>query len=127
MTETAGGRAGISDINAYRKRCNLALGLLAGPTKDRIADGAYRRYYMHRTSHWLGHDVHDVRNRANLILERLLAPKEFDAPLATVFETVRLGAGFRFEFGDGAVATGSAATARKNAQSSGEVRFLPRR
>ena len=28
--------------------------------KDRVADGAYRRYYMHRTSHWLGLDVHDV-------------------------------------------------------------------
>ena len=23
-------------------------------------DGRYRRYYMHRTSHWLGMDVHDV-------------------------------------------------------------------
>ena len=44
------------------------------------------------------HDVHDVRNRANLILERLLAPKEFDAPLATSFETVRVGSVFRFEF-----------------------------
>ncbi len=44
------------------------------------------------------HDVHDVRNRANLILERLLAPKEFDAPLATSFETVRVGSLFRFEF-----------------------------
>ena len=38
----------------------VALGLLQGPVDERIADGAYKRYYMHRTSHWLGMDVHDV-------------------------------------------------------------------
>ena len=36
------------------------LGLLEGPAADRVTDGAYKRYYMHRTSHWLGMDVHDV-------------------------------------------------------------------
>ncbi|MGA1660220.1 MAG: M24 family metallopeptidase, partial [Burkholderiaceae bacterium] len=25
-----------------------------------IESGAYRRFYMHRTGHWLGLDVHDV-------------------------------------------------------------------
>lgn len=38
----------------------VELGLLAGDPKERIADGSYRKYYMHRTSHWLGLDVHDV-------------------------------------------------------------------
>ena len=38
----------------------VELGLLAGPVDDAIQSGAYRRYYMHRTSHWLGLDVHDV-------------------------------------------------------------------
>ncbi|MEI7705365.1 MAG: aminopeptidase P N-terminal domain-containing protein [Deltaproteobacteria bacterium] len=38
----------------------IALGLLAGTPGERIADGSYKRYYMHRTSHWLGMDVHDV-------------------------------------------------------------------
>ncbi|HTN53531.1 MAG TPA: aminopeptidase P N-terminal domain-containing protein [Anaeromyxobacter sp.] len=38
----------------------VALGLLAGNVDERIADKAYRKYYMHRTSHWLGMDVHDV-------------------------------------------------------------------
>jgi Xaa-Pro aminopeptidase len=38
----------------------LALGLLQGTADERIADKAYRKYYMHRTSHWLGMDVHDV-------------------------------------------------------------------
>jgi Xaa-Pro aminopeptidase len=38
----------------------IDLGLLSGTVADRIADGSYRKYYMHRTSHWLGLDVHDV-------------------------------------------------------------------
>ena len=38
----------------------IDLGLVKGPLNDAIASAAYRRYYMHRTSHWLGMDVHDV-------------------------------------------------------------------
>ena len=37
-----------------------AMGLLPGTPDERIADKGFRRYYMHRTSHWLGLDVHDV-------------------------------------------------------------------
>ena len=36
------------------------LGLLAGTLPRLIKDGAYREFYMHRTGHWLGMDVHDV-------------------------------------------------------------------
>ena len=38
----------------------IGLGLLQGTAEERIADKAFRKYYMHRTSHWLGMDVHDV-------------------------------------------------------------------
>ncbi len=38
----------------------LQLGILRGSADEIIEKGAYRRYYMHRTSHWLGMDVHDV-------------------------------------------------------------------
>jgi Xaa-Pro aminopeptidase len=38
----------------------LELGLLGGSLDEAIQSAAYRRYYMHRTSHWLGLDVHDV-------------------------------------------------------------------
>ena len=38
----------------------LALGLLKGDASELIAREAYRAYYMHSTSHWLGLDVHDV-------------------------------------------------------------------
>ena len=31
-----------------------------GSLEDVIANGDYRQFYMHRTSHWLGMDVHDV-------------------------------------------------------------------
>ena len=31
-----------------------------GSLDNAIETGAYRRFYMHRTSHWLGLDVHDV-------------------------------------------------------------------
>jgi Xaa-Pro aminopeptidase len=38
----------------------VALGLLAGDPEKLIETGAYKRFFMHRTSHWLGMDVHDV-------------------------------------------------------------------
>ncbi len=34
-------------------------GLLQGSVDGAIESGAYKRFYMHRTSHWLGMDVHD--------------------------------------------------------------------
>jgi Xaa-Pro aminopeptidase len=36
------------------------LGLLQGATENLIETQAYRRFYMHRTGHWLGMDVHDA-------------------------------------------------------------------
>ncbi|WP_460725924.1 aminopeptidase P N-terminal domain-containing protein [Lysobacter rhizosphaerae] len=38
----------------------LQLGLLKGKLEKNIADGLYRRFYRHKTGHWLGLDVHDV-------------------------------------------------------------------
>ncbi len=37
-----------------------SLGLLDGTLTRLIKDGAYREFFMHRTGHWLGMDVHDV-------------------------------------------------------------------
>jgi Xaa-Pro aminopeptidase len=37
-----------------------SLGLLSGRLPSLIKDGAYKKYFMHRTGHWLGIDVHDV-------------------------------------------------------------------
>ncbi|TZF87138.1 aminopeptidase P N-terminal domain-containing protein [Cognatilysobacter lacus] len=38
----------------------LRLGLLRGKLESVIADGSYKRFYRHKTGHWLGLDVHDV-------------------------------------------------------------------
>ena len=49
------------------------LGLLKEPADEAIESASYRRFYMHRTSHWLGLDVHDcgayVRDGAPRVLE----------------------------------------------------------
>ena len=38
----------------------VKLGLLKGRVSALVKSGAYRKFYMHRTGHWLGMDVHDV-------------------------------------------------------------------
>jgi Xaa-Pro aminopeptidase len=38
----------------------VRLGLLEGEVEKLIESEAYKRFFMHRTSHWLGMDVHDV-------------------------------------------------------------------
>lgn len=37
----------------------IELGLCSGTRAEVIESGAYRQWFMHRTSHWLGIDVHD--------------------------------------------------------------------
>ncbi len=38
----------------------VSLGILKGRVRTLIKEQAYTKYYMHRTGHWLGMDVHDV-------------------------------------------------------------------
>ncbi len=38
----------------------VALGVLEGTVRELIALEAYKPFFMHRTSHWLGIDVHDI-------------------------------------------------------------------
>ncbi|HYN78656.1 MAG TPA: M24B family metallopeptidase, partial [Lamprocystis sp. (in: g-proteobacteria)] len=38
----------------------IRLGVLTGKPARLIKDEAYKPYYMHRTGHWIGMDVHDV-------------------------------------------------------------------
>ena len=38
----------------------LQLGLLKGKLEKNISSGEYKRFYRHKTGHWLGLDVHDV-------------------------------------------------------------------
>jgi Xaa-Pro aminopeptidase len=69
----AANRAGIegvvvgSHIDAVHQTCLeilvqglLDLGLLQGSKAELLEKEGYKKYYMHRTSHWLGADVHDA-------------------------------------------------------------------
>jgi len=38
----------------------IKLGLLSGPLDKNLREHAYRAFYMHKTGHWLGLDVHDA-------------------------------------------------------------------
>jgi Xaa-Pro aminopeptidase len=50
------------------------LGLCSGPAARVRESGDYRKYYMHRTGHWLGLDVHDVGAYGSDTASRTLAP-----------------------------------------------------
>jgi Xaa-Pro aminopeptidase len=49
-------RAAVQTLTAGLVR----LGLVEGPAEDAVREQRYRKFYMHRTGHWLGMDVHDV-------------------------------------------------------------------
>ncbi len=50
------------------------LGLLSGDKEEILEEGHYKRFYMHRTGHWLGMDVHDVGDYKVEDTWRLLEP-----------------------------------------------------
>ncbi|HTL14669.1 MAG TPA: aminopeptidase P N-terminal domain-containing protein [Thermomonas sp.] len=52
----------------------LSLGLLQGTLEAAVADGDYKRFYRHKTGHWLGLDVHDVGEYRIDGASRLLEP-----------------------------------------------------
>jgi Xaa-Pro aminopeptidase len=59
-------RPGLSWLSAHEAAVEVltkglvSLGLLKGKVKKLIKDEEYKQFYMHRTGHWLGMDVHDV-------------------------------------------------------------------
>jgi Xaa-Pro aminopeptidase len=61
-TVKPGGRFGDAHDAAVEVLCRglVELKLLDGSPEEVRATNAYRAYYMHRTGHWLGLDVHDV-------------------------------------------------------------------
>ena len=52
----------------------LSLGLLKGSLKKNIESAAYKKFYMHKTGHWIGLDVHDVGEYKLGGSSRLLEP-----------------------------------------------------
>ena len=59
-------RPGVSMEDIHRRATELLveglldIGLLSGKADELIEKGEHARFYMHRTGHWLGLDVHDV-------------------------------------------------------------------
>jgi Xaa-Pro aminopeptidase len=49
-----------AQVVEHLTRHMVSLGLLTGEVPKLIEAGAHKQFYMHRTSHWLGMDVHDV-------------------------------------------------------------------
>jgi len=52
----------------------LSLGLLKGTLAHCLKEHSYKRFYMHKTGHWLGLDVHDVGDYRLDGQHRLLEP-----------------------------------------------------
>ncbi|MGD8320322.1 MAG: aminopeptidase P N-terminal domain-containing protein [Gemmatimonadota bacterium] len=52
----------------------VQLGVLSGDADELIETGAYRAFYPHQTSHWLGLDVHDPGDYARRGASRTLEP-----------------------------------------------------
>jgi Xaa-Pro aminopeptidase len=52
----------------------IDLKLLSGSVDDVVATEAYKKFYMHRTGHWLGLDVHDAGDYMRDKQWRALAP-----------------------------------------------------
>lgn len=52
----------------------LRLGLLKGTLDENLADGSYKRFFPHKTGHWIGLDVHDVGDYRIEGESRLLEP-----------------------------------------------------
>ena len=52
----------------------ITLGVLEGDKAELIESEAYKPYFPHQTSHWLGLDVHDVGDYASAGVSRALEP-----------------------------------------------------
>jgi len=52
----------------------VRVGLLRGAPAELIKDNKHAKYYMHKTSHWLGLDVHDVGRYTQKTTPRQLEP-----------------------------------------------------
>jgi Xaa-Pro aminopeptidase len=52
----------------------VSLGVLTGSVEDLVAQEAYKPFYPHQTSHWIGLDVHDPGDYARDGMSRTLEP-----------------------------------------------------
>jgi Xaa-Pro aminopeptidase len=75
LAEVGGDLLAIHDACVRTLSAGLVeLGLLAGPVERVIESRDYLRFYLHRTSHWLGVDVHDAGRYTLEGKPRMLTP-----------------------------------------------------
>lgn len=83
----------------------VKLGILKGNVKELIAEGAYKKFYMHSSGHWLGLDVHDpglyrIDNHSRKLEPGMVLTVEPGIYIANTFENIDskwLGIGVRIE------------------------------
>ncbi len=111
LAAIAATRAGVSFVSVHERAVQVLcegfvrLGLLAGTVEEAIQTNSYRRFYMHRTSHWLGLDVHDcgayiVAGQSRQLEEGMVLTIEPGCYIASDDETVESrwrGIGVRIE------------------------------
>jgi Xaa-Pro aminopeptidase len=110
----------------------LRLGLLRGKLEKNIADGLYRRFYRHKTGHWLGLDVHDVGEYRIDGESRLLEPGMvftiepglYVAPDDTAVDAKWRGIGIRIEDDVQVTKDGHEVLTSKLARSADEIEAL---
>jgi Xaa-Pro aminopeptidase len=75
----------------------IELGLIEGPRDAALREQRYKPYFMHRTSHWLGMDVHDVGRYCTDKGQRALEPGMVLTvePGIYIAESAQVPAGFR--------------------------------
>ena len=110
----------------------LQLGLLKGKLEKNISTGQYKRFYRHKTGHWLGLDVHDVGEYRLAGESRLLEPGMvftiepglYVAPNDTSVDAKWRGIGIRTEDDVLVTADGNRVLTDKLARSADEIEAL---
>jgi Xaa-Pro aminopeptidase len=109
----------------------IDVGLVPGDVGDAIAKRSYERFYMHRTSHWLGMDVHDagryaIDGKSRLLAEGMVLTVEPGLYVPVDDASAFRGIGIRIEDDVLVTATGSEVLTAAAPKDRGEIEMLRR-